>query len=89
MPSLRLFKASYSSLISYNKFIIILLIIGCSNTTPPSTLKASDSEFDSSELVESSVTLGYKVLDLLLTITLYYRTFWLTIITILIDFNSC
>ena len=88
MPSLRLFKVSYSLLIFYDKSNIVLLVVGHSSNTPLSALKASDSKSESSELVESSVTLGYRVLDLLPIIALRYRTFWLTITTILIDFNS-
>ena len=73
---------------SFNKFIIILLIIGYSSNAPSPASEVSNSEFKSSELVESSVTLRYRVLDLLPTTALYYGTFWLTIIIILIDFNG-
>ena len=55
MPSLRLFKASYSLLMSCDKSSIVLVIISCSNNTPPPpVLKVSDSESESSELVELS-----------------------------------
>ena len=53
----------------------MLLIIGYSSNTPSPASKASDSESKSSELVETSVTLGYGVLDLLPTIALRYKTF--------------
>ena len=66
----------------------MLLIIGYFSVVSPFVLKASDSKFDSSELVESSITLGYGVLDLFPTVALRYGTFWLAIITILIDFNG-
>ena len=73
---------------SFDKSNIILLIVGCSSGALPSAFKVSDSESDFSELVEISVTLGYKVLDLLPTIALYYGIFWLIIVTILIDFSG-
>ena len=66
----------------------MLPIIGYSNTAPPSASKDSDSESGLSELVETSVTLGYGVLDLLPTAALRYRTFLLIIANILIAFSS-
>ena len=59
----------------FNKSNIVLLIIGYNSITPPLISKASDSRFNSPELVESSVTLGYGVLDFLPTITFCYGTF--------------
>ena len=73
---------------SFNKSNIALPIIGYFSNTPPPTSKASNSESKSSELVETSVTLGYRVLDLLPTIALRYRTFLLVITNILIAFSG-
>ena len=75
-------------LISYNKFNIVLLIVGCSSATPSSTSEDSDSESGSSELVETSVTLGYGVLDLLPTAALRCGTFLLIVANILIAFSG-
>ena len=73
---------------SFDKSNIVLLIIGYSSNTPSPASEASDSKSEPSELVETSVTLGYRVLDLLPTIALRYRTFLLIIINILITFSS-
>ena len=88
MPSLRSFKAFWSSLISCDKSNIVLLFIGYSSAAPSPMFEASDSESESSELVETSVTLGYGVLDLLPIIALCYRTFLLIVVNILIAFSG-
>ena len=56
MPLPRLFKAFYSSLIFYNKFNIVLVIISWFNKAPSlPMLKVLDSESEFSELVEFSL----------------------------------
>ena len=73
---------------SCDKSNIVLLIVGYSSDAPPPTSEASNSKSNSPKLVETSVTLGYKVLDLLPTIALYYRIFLLIITNILIAFSG-